>query len=90
LVVGNRFDGFGGISVTGYRRIWIYQLVKGTTERVQLEGAQRHLASRLHNQVNRRTTVPALLGKCFGTKHQMEDCGMVVWLQMVEFRHRTK
>lgn len=31
--------------VTGYTRIWIYQLVKGYNS----EGTQRHLASRLHN-----------------------------------------
>jgi hypothetical protein len=69
--------------VTGYRRIWIYQLVKGDN----WEGATgRDLNGILHFgfiiMVNRRTTGPARLGKSFGTKHQMEDCGMVVRLQI--------
>jgi hypothetical protein len=64
--------------VTGYTRIWINQLVKGYNS----EGAQRHLACGQRIMVNRGTTGPARLGKCFGTKHQMEDCGMVVWLQI--------
>jgi len=42
--------------VTGYRRIWINQLVK----RYNSEGAQRHLASRQRIMVNRGTTAPAV------------------------------